>query len=85
MKAVNLPPLRSDSHWGLWAKRHKTRAQGVSLRVPSVTAHTAKVWLALPASPGCGVEHEDAGGAGDGAPGLLGDVDTIRELREERR
>ena len=29
---------------------------------------------------GCGVQHEDAGGAGDGAPGLLGDVDTVREL-----
>ena len=28
---------------------------------------------------GCGVQHEDAGGAGDGAPGLLGDVDTVRE------
>lgn len=35
-------------------------------------------------SPGCGIENEDAGGAGDGAPGLLGDVDAVRELREGR-
>lgn len=39
-----------------------------------------KLWLALSASPRCGVQHEDAGGAGDGAPGLLGDADTVREL-----
>lgn len=40
--------------------------------------------LPLLDSPGCGIQNEDAGGAGDGAPGLLGDVDAVRELREWR-
>lgn len=28
--------------------------------------------------PGCGIQNENTGCAGDGASGLLGDVDTVR-------
>lgn len=52
-----------------------TPTRGAPLSLPPVAG---------PASPGRGVQHEDAGGAGDGAAGLLGDVDALGELRKSR-
>lgn len=82
---------------GLWTSLHWGEHNSWGLRAPGHELRTSvcvggslyalcpvKLWLALSASPRCGVQHEDAGGAGDGAPGLLGDADTVRELWEKR-